>query len=140
MEQDIRWIQRFDNFSKACTRILSVTNGERAASELSDLEQEGLIQRFEYTFELAWKTMQDYLRYLGFDFQPGPNSTIKLAFDNGIIKDHEGWRALANARIVTAHTYDEADAFEVVEGIYNCYAQLFEDLRQYLEARKEDIE
>lgn len=140
MEQDIRWIQRFDNFSRACARILSVTNGERSAAELSELEQEGLIQRFEYTFELAWKTMQDYLRYLGFDFQPGPNSTIKQAFDNGIINDHEGWRNLANARIVTAHTYDEADALEVVEGIFECYARLFEDLRQYLEARRKEME
>lgn len=137
MEEDVRWIQRFDNYSKACNRICEVTEGSRIPEQLSDLEKEGLIQRFEYTFELAWKVMQDYLRYLGYDFQPGPNSTLRLALEIGMIEDQAGWRMLANDRITTAHTYDEEDALNVVSNIFNTYSRLFVELRDYLNARKE---
>ena len=63
MSRDIRWLQRFDNFSKACARLLTITD-TMEYDALSELEKEGLIQRFEYTFELAWKVLQDYMQYL----------------------------------------------------------------------------
>ena len=66
MEQqtDIRWIQRYANYHKACTRLLEVTEADRYMDDLSELEIEGLVQRFEYTFELAWKVLQDLLIYI----------------------------------------------------------------------------
>lgn len=57
MEQDIRWVQRFDSYTKACKRVLEITESDRGMFDLSELEKEGLIQRFEYTFELAWKVL-----------------------------------------------------------------------------------
>ena len=93
MQQDIRWIQRYDSFSRACSRILEITESGKTPSQLSELEQEGLIQRFEYTFELAWKTLQDLLRERGYaDFVPGPNGVLKKAFEVGLISDHDLWR------------------------------------------------
>ena len=60
MEQhDIRWIQRYANYHKACSRLLAITESDRFMEDLSELEIEGLVQRFEYTYELAWKVLQD---------------------------------------------------------------------------------
>ena len=65
LQHDIRWIQRYANFHKACTRLLEVTENGKDMDEMSELELEGLVQRFEYTFELAWKVLQDLLIYKG---------------------------------------------------------------------------
>ena len=105
--------------------------------ELSELEREGLIQRFEYSYELAWKTMQDFLRYLGYDYQAGPNATIRLALEVGIIEKAEEWRDMAAARITTSHTYNEDDATEVAERIYDTYSLLLKDLVSYLQHQRE---
>ncbi|MBQ9641391.1 MAG: nucleotidyltransferase substrate binding protein [Bacteroidaceae bacterium] len=137
MEQDVRWLQRFDNLEKACNRILEITEGDRQCMELSELEREGLIQRFEYSYELAWKTMQDFLRYLGYDYQAGPNATIRLALEVGIIERAEEWRDMAAARITTSHTYNEDDATEVAERIYDTYSFLLKDLVRYLQHQRE---
>ena len=93
MEQhtDIRWMQRYSNFHKACRRLLQVTEADRFLEDLSELEIEGLVQRFEYTFELSWKVMQDLLLYKGYEFMSGPNGTLKMAFEDGLIDDHDGW-------------------------------------------------
>ena len=100
MEQqaDIRWIQRYTNFHRACQRLLEVTEADRFLEDLSELEQEGLVQRFEYTFELAWKVLQDVLTFKGYEFMAGPNGTLKLAFEDGIIADHDAWRQMLKAR------------------------------------------
>ncbi len=80
METDSRWKQRFENFSRAF-RLLKTALEERSLDEFSDLEQEGLVQRFEFTFELAWKTMKDYLEDSGFQITPvTPKTVIKEAY------------------------------------------------------------
>lgn len=133
MQQDIRWIQRYDSFSRACSRILEITESGKTPSQLSELEQEGLIQRFEYTFELAWKTLQDLLRERGYaDFVPGPNGVLKKAFEVGLISDHDLWRRTAKARISTAHTYNAEDALAVVNGIFAEYSVALKALRETL--------
>lgn len=125
---DIRWIQRFDNYHKACQRVLEITESDRHVDDLSDLEMEGLVQRFEYTFELAWKVLQDLMKYKGYEFVQGPNGTLAQAFEDGIISDHDGWRQMAMARIMTAHTYNEEEVKEVAHDIYAKYALLLKDL------------
>ena len=83
MEQDIRWLQRYDSFHRANKRIQDITESDKKADDLSELEMEGLIQRFEYTFELGWKVLQDLLKYKGYEFVQGPNGTLQKAFEDG---------------------------------------------------------
>jgi nucleotidyltransferase substrate binding protein (TIGR01987 family) len=82
---DIRWQQRFQNFSRAFILLRSAFE-DRPLAELSDLEQEGIIQRFKYSYELAWKTMKDYLEENGVIITPvTPRNVIKEAFAAGMI-------------------------------------------------------
>lgn len=138
--QDIRWLQRYSNYQRAVKRITQVTNSGRTVHDLSDLELEGLIQRFEYTFELAWKVMQDLLKYKGYEFQQGPNGTLRQALDDGLIRDHDGWRRMAMARITTSHTYDEGEALEVASQIYESFAPLLEELDMKLAEEQRSME
>jgi nucleotidyltransferase substrate binding protein (TIGR01987 family) len=134
MEQqtDIRWIQRYANFHKACGRLLEVTEADRFLEDLSELEVEGLVQRFEYTFELSWKVMQDLLIYKGYDFMLGPNGTLKMAFEDGIIRNHDGWRRMAKSRNTLSHVYDEEEVLPIVRLIYSDYAPLLKQLDEDL--------
>ena len=135
-QTDIRWMQRYANFHKACGRLLEVTEGGRPLDNLSELEVEGLVQRFEYTFELAWKVMQDLLVYKGYDFMLGPNGTMKMAFEDGLITDHDGWRRMAKSRNTLSHIYDEAEVMPIVSLIYSDYAPLLKQLDEKLEILK----
>ena len=127
-QTDIRWIQRYANFHKACRRLLDVTEADRFIEDLSELELEGLVQRFEYTFELAWKVMQDLLVYKGYEFMQGPNGTMKMAFEDGLISNHDGWRKMAKSRNTLRHVYDEAEVIPIVRLIYSDYAPLLKQL------------
>ena len=127
MDTDIRWIQRYSNYHKACGRLLELTD-ERSLDDLSELEVEGLVQRFEYTFELAWKVLQDLLSLGGFQFMPGPNGVIKTAFEAGYITDHDGWRAMLKSRNVFTHIYDENEILDTVKLIYSDFAPLLKTL------------
>ena len=135
-KQDIRWLQRYDNFHRAYLRIEEVTGSGRTTDDLSELEMEGLIQRFEYTFELGWKVLQDLLKYKGYEFVQGPNGTLQKAFEDGLIADHDGWRRMAKARVTTSHTYNEGDAEEIVHAIFNEYAALLGQLDSRLAKEK----
>jgi nucleotidyltransferase substrate binding protein (TIGR01987 family) len=129
-------MQRYANFHRACSRLLEVTAGGRPLDNLSELEVEGLVQRFEYTFELAWKVMQDLLVYKGYDFMLGPNGTMKMAFEDGLITDHDGWRRMAKSRNTLSHIYDEAEVMPIVSLIYSDYAPLLKQLDEKLETLK----
>lgn len=140
MEQDIRWMQRYDNYHRACKRILEVTESGIEPGKLSELEMEGLIQRFEYTFELGWKVLQDLLKYKGYEFMQGPNGTLKKAFEDGLIENHDGWRRMAMARVTISHTYNEGEAEEVARQIYELFAPLLKELDDKLAKEKVRIE
>ena len=108
MTDAIRWKQRFENFERAF--LLLQEAFRKDPSEMSDLEKEGAIQRFE----LAWKTLKDYLVYNGVVFDPiTPRSVIKQAFTARIIKDGQTWIDMLEQRNVMSHTYDK-ESFEVV--------------------------
>ena len=140
MEQDIRWLQRYDSFHRANKRILDITESDKTPESLSELEMEGLIQRFEYTFELVWKTLQDLFKYKGYEFVQGPNGTLQKAFEDNMITDHDGWRRMAKARVTTSHTYNEGDAIEIVRKIYEEYSLLLKQLDSKLNEEKLRIE
>lgn len=129
--QDIRWKQRFDNFHKACAKIRELVDSKRDIENYSELEREGLIQRFEYTYELAWKVMQDYLIYKGYTFTSGPNGTLQMAFEDGLIAHHDVWRRMGIARNATSHVYNEEEALEIAKSILTEYGSLlieFDDM------------
>jgi len=140
MEQDIRWMQRYSNYHKAVSRILDVTESWQKPEDLSELEQEGLVQRFEYTFELGWKTMQDLLKYKGYEFILGPNGTLRKAFEDGLITDHDAWRRMAAARVTTSHTYNEGEVTEIVRKIYEAFAPMLKDLDMRLSEEQARLE
>ena len=131
-EQDIRWQQRYANYHKACQRLIAVTESGMTVEDLSELEQEGIVQRFEYTFELSWKVMQDLLTYKGYEFMSGPNGTMKMAFEDGLISDHDGWRQMAKSHNTLSHVYDEEEAEAIVRLIFSQYAPLLKALDEKL--------
>lgn len=126
MTEDIRWEQRFMNFKKALARLQMVQASD--LTSLSDLEKEGLIQRFEYTYELSWKTLQDFLRYKGYLDFAGPNATLSLALQDGYITDADGWRRMKKSRELMSHTYDEEQADLIVSDIAEVYVHLLNQL------------
>jgi nucleotidyltransferase substrate binding protein (TIGR01987 family) len=102
-----RWQQRFENFDRAYNLLGGVFQNKKMA-EFSDLEKEGIIQRFEFTFELAWKTLKDYLEYTGVKLeQITPRHVIKMAFAAGILKDGQIWIDMLEHRNLMPHTYDK---------------------------------
>lgn len=131
-ETEVRWIQRYANFHKACQRLLEVTEADRFMDDLSELELEGLVQRFEYTFELSWKVLQDLLLFKGYEFMMGPNGTMKTAFEDGLISDHDGWRKMAKSRNTLSHVYDEQEVLPIIKLIYSDYAPLLKKLDEDL--------
>lgn len=126
-QTDIRWLQRFANFHRASQRLVEITDGG-SIEVLSELEREGLVKRFEYTFELAWKVLQDLLKYKGYEFVQGPNGTLKKAFEDGLITDHDGWWQMAKARNTLSHVYAEDEAEAIIRLIFSRYALLLKNL------------
>lgn len=102
MNQDIRWKQRFTNFKKAYSQLTEFME----KPELNKFEVQGLIQCFEYTFELSWKTLKDYLEFEGYDVNT-PRETIKKAFQTGMIEDGNVWLDALEKRNIMSHTYNE---------------------------------
>lgn len=126
--KEIRWRQRFQNFEKAYNQLHEAMI---RVEQLSTLEKEGLIQRFEYTFELAWKTMKDYLESqevtVGY-----PREVIKSAFHYGLIKDGEVWMDMLEKRNLMARTYEETRfnmaINKIKEEYYSALTQVYRDL------------
>lgn len=92
---------------------------------LSELERQGLIQAFEFVFELAWNLMKDYFLYQGNPAISGSRDAIRSAFKNGLIVDGEGWMEMIKSRNQTAHTYNESIASEIAGRILGAYHERF---------------
>jgi nucleotidyltransferase substrate binding protein (TIGR01987 family) len=99
----------------------------------SDLEREGLIKRFEYTYELAWNTMKDFLEEQGYTNITGSKDAIRQAFQVNLIKDGSEWMKMVDSRILTSHTYNEETAEEIAEEIRESYFYVFKELIEKLE-------
>lgn len=118
MNEEIRWIYRFRNFTRAYNLLVEALDRDA----LSDLEREGMVQRFEYTFELAWKTIKDRLVYEGAKIDSAtPRPVIRTVFQSGLIDDGQTWMDMLEQRNVMSHQYDEKAFLEVEENIRQKY-------------------
>src|SRR6266702_2932210 len=131
MTEDIRWKQRFDNYKRALHQLtLAVQLLEQRP--LSDLEQQGIIQGFEFTHELAWNVLKDYLEYEGIQGLIGSRSSVREAFKRGLITDGEAWMDMIEKRNLSSHTYNHEVATEVVTAVYETYYPAFIALQDHL--------
>ena len=137
MSADVRWKQRYVNFDKACSLLIE---GLRpGAASLNLLEKEGVIQRFEYSFELAWKAIKDYLEESGLVISPlTPRQVLKDAFAARIIPDGQIWIDMLDHRNLLSHTYDTVVFEDAVAAIETKYLGALQTLRDFfkLEAVK----
>jgi nucleotidyltransferase substrate binding protein (TIGR01987 family) len=127
MAEDIRWKQRFSNYEKAFQSLTEAVDLSRER-ELSALEQQGLIQSFEFTHELAWKVLKDYLEYQGVAEVVGSRDASRFAFQNSLIQDGEVWMQMIAARNQTSHTYNLKIAQAVVDSILTQFYPAFNQL------------
>jgi nucleotidyltransferase substrate binding protein (TIGR01987 family) len=131
-EQDIRWRQRLQNYSRALALLQSAL--ERGPDVLNDLEKEGTVQRFEYTVELAWNSLKDYLQFSGVELASvTPKSVMKAAFAARIIADGQLWIDMIDHRNLLSHKYDPALLSPGLQAIRDRYLPALEALRQYLQ-------
>lgn len=123
-DQPIRWQQRFQNFLKAFALLESAVQQYKTQG-LSELEEQGLIQRFEFTHELAWNVLKDYFEYQGNTEITGSRDATREAFQKGLILDGEGWMEMIKSRNKSSHTYNEDTAAEIVKNTTTLYYDLF---------------
>lgn len=128
VQQDIRWQQRFSNYRKALAKLTQAVEllSEQIERDeaVDELLQEGLIQRFEYTHELAWKVMKDYAEYQGYTDVRGSRDAIRRALEMDLISDKR-WLETIEDRNLTVHNYDNEIASEIYENIMSIYCPLF---------------
>ncbi len=133
MTQDIRWQQRFANYGRAMQNL-----GEAVAlateRPLSNLEQQGLIQAFEFTHELGWNVLKDFLEFKGITGLIGSRDASRSAFKNELVTDGQAWMDMIKARNQTSHTYNLDVANEVAHAILTRFYPAFVALRQTLSA------
>lgn len=113
---DIRWMQRFQNYRLALARLSAAVALSRQRA-LSELEEQGLIQAFEFTHELAWNVLKDYLEAQGLVGLIGSKNATREAFKNGLLEDGEAWMDMIKARNLTSHTYQDSIAADIVKDI-----------------------
>lgn len=129
---EVRWQQRYHNFKKAINQLSRFLEHK----SLNELEEQGLIQAFEYTFELAWKTLQDFLEEESGYFElKGPRPVLKQAFKDDIISSGEVWMEMLNDRNRSVHTYDEEIAREIINAIVQSYFPLLIQLDRFFNSR-----
>lgn len=131
---DIRWKQRFENYAKAVALVEEAL--ARGAAALSQLEKEGLMQRFEYTVELGWKTMKDFLVEGGAQLETlTPKAVVSAAWQAKIIAEGQVWVDMLVHRNMLSHRYDEQAVAEVAAALEDRYLAEFRALRDWFAAR-----
>jgi nucleotidyltransferase substrate binding protein (TIGR01987 family) len=113
---DVRWQQRLSNFRRALTQLDEAIELMQRR-ELSRLEKQGVIQAFEYSYELGWNTLKDFLVWQGIEGIVGSRDTIREGFSKGLIEDGHGWMQMLTDRNRTSHTYNEETAEAILENI-----------------------
>lgn len=124
-----RFEERKQDLAKATKRLK-----EALYEEETEIAIDGTLHRFEFTFELAWKTMKDLMEYNGIIESTGsPREVLKNAFQNGIIEDGETWINMMLARNSLSHLYDEETSRKIYKDIKEKYIALIEKLNEVLE-------
>jgi len=126
--KSVRWKQRFNNLKKAFGQLEKGKN----IIEPSDIEIQGIIQSFEFTFELSWKTMKDFLESQGVDCNY-PREVLKMAFHHNIVTAGETWLEMLSKRNLLAHTYDEKIAQSAYDLITKEYFEVIKSLVIFFE-------
>ena len=134
--KDVRWKQRFEHYEKAYVSLLKSDEALKSEPD-NEFIKDSLIQRYEYTIELAWKTMKDYLEEQGFIDVSSPKKVVRKAFAEGLIQDASAWMAALNGRNMTSHAYDETKANEIVKDISKQYILIFRDLYDQINKEKD---
>lgn len=126
-----RFEQKKEDFFNALNRLNEAVN-----EEPTDVVIDGVLHRFEFTFELAWKLMKYYMEYMGLvEITGSPRETIQNAFKQNIIEDGEKWINMMISRNNLSHMYDEKVSREIYDKIKNSYIKLFEKLKQVMESK-----
>lgn len=133
MTDDIRWRQRFQNFQKALKQLDEAVALLQSRA-LSNLEKQGIIQAFEYTYELAWNVIKDFYQYQGEQGIQGSRDAIRLGFKRGLIEQGDTWLEMVKTRALTSHTYHEALMQETLKRIETDYLSAFLALQKTLTA------
>jgi len=132
MSSDLRWKLRFNNFKRAIGLLGEAL--ESGPDVLSDLEKEGVIQRFEYSFELAWKTMKDFLEDGGVEIVPlTPRQVIKESYAARVIEDGQVWINMLDQRNLLSHTYDHEVFVDAVIAISSVYLSVLKELEHFFD-------
>jgi nucleotidyltransferase substrate binding protein (TIGR01987 family) len=129
--EEIRWKQRFQNLRFAFGQLCEFME----AGELNKFETQGLVKCFEYTFELSWKTLKDFLEEEGFSDIKSPRDTIKQAFQSGYLIQGRLWLEALEKRNLMSHTYNEEIKNEVVGLIREKYFQMISELVEFLNGK-----
>lgn len=137
-KEDIRWIQRFNNYNKSLQSLAKAVKQyvEEDDDDENEIVQAGIIKFFEMTYELAWNTMKDYYEDQGETGIQGSKDAIKLAFTRELIKDSKSWFAMVDSRKLSVHTYDKSTANQVVDDVISTYLTLFIQLQTRLQLEK----
>ena len=130
MQNDIRWKQRFYNYQKALVQLTKFIE----KGELSELEEQGIIKAFEYTYELAWNVIKNYYEEQGEVSIQGSRDALRLAFQRGLIADGDNWMKMIKSRIASVHTYNLEIAQQINQDIHDIYFQLFIELKEKMES------
>ncbi len=132
-DKDIRWQQRFQNFEKALVKLKEAV----ALEELNELERNGLVQRFEFTLDLSWKVLKDFLVYKGYNFKPSPKDTLRQAQQGGLITYAQELIDGLDIRNELSHDYS-GKKFEASESILR--AQVFPALEKLYAFFKNELQ
>ena len=135
-DPDIRWHQRFYSYKKALAQLTKFIE----KGQLNELEEQGLIQAFEYTHELAWKLLKEFLNYQGNQDIYGSRDATRAAFNLGLIEDGEIWMDMIKDRNRTSHTYNRKTAREIASNITKRFFDLFVALKAKMQSLYDDAD
>jgi len=136
MAEDIRWIQRLDNWNRALMQLSKFMQKD----DLNEMEEQGLIQSFEYNHELAWKTQKDFLQDSGYSDLFGSKDVARKAFEVGLVEDGQIWLDMVKSRNLSSHTYNQETTDKIVNAIVNHYYDSFCSLNKKLNQMAQQAE